>query len=162
VTHGGPGPTAEDLAAEALQAFGRHLRRERELRGLSPDEVARATKLAPGVIESLESGDPGRLPPRAYLHGCLRSYATAVGLDPDEVLLRFQEARGPAEAGPATAQGGGGGPRRRTRRAWVAAAALLVALALAALAAWRSTRGPGEVRGRRSAERAPYQAPAPP
>ena len=85
-------------AAERLAAFGRWLARERELRGLGRDEVTRAMKLAPGVVEALESGEEGRMPPRAYAVGYLRSYAAAVGLDPDEVVLRFLEARGDPES----------------------------------------------------------------
>jgi cytoskeletal protein RodZ len=81
---------------ERLAAFGRWLARERELRGLSRDEVGKAIKLAPGVVEALESGEEARIPPRTYVVGYLRGYAGAVGLDPDEVVLRFEEAVGPA------------------------------------------------------------------
>lgn len=108
---------------EGLATFGRWLVRERELRGLARDEVTRATKLASGVVEALESGEEGRIPPRAYVIGYLRSYAAAVGLDADEVVLRFQEAAGPSEA-PAPAR------RRPTARV-----AVLVAIAAAVVAA---------------------------
>ncbi len=85
---------------ERLAAFGRWLVRERELRGLARVEVTRATKLAPGVVEALESGEEARIPPRAYVVGYLRSYAAAVGLDADEVVLRFEEAaQAPAARG---------------------------------------------------------------
>lgn len=90
---------------ERLAAFGRWLVRERELRGLARDEVTRTTKLAPGVVEALESGEEGRIPPRAYVVGYLRSYAAAVGLDADEVVLRFEEAAAPA-ASPRSARRG--------------------------------------------------------
>jgi transcriptional regulator with XRE-family HTH domain len=72
-------------------AFSRWLRQERELRGLSRDDVVRATKLAPGVIDGLESGDAARMPPRGYVYAYLRSYAAALGLDADDVVLRWQE-----------------------------------------------------------------------
>jgi len=109
-----------------LGAFGRWLARERELRGLGRDEVARATRLAPGVVEALEGGDRQRLPPRAYAVGTLRSYAAAVGLDADEVVLRWEEAVAGAPVEP-------GRPGRPVGRV-VAAAATAVVLALAALA----------------------------
>jgi cytoskeletal protein RodZ len=80
--------------AELLQAFGRWLKRERELRDLSREELAASTRLGPPVIEALESGDEARMPPSAYVVGYLRSYAAAVGLDADEVVLRWQEAAG--------------------------------------------------------------------
>ena len=87
---------ADETAAATLAAFGRWLRQERELRDVRPDEIAASTKLGPGVIEALESGEEGRRPPRAYVVGYLRSYAAAVGLDADEVVLRWQEAAGDA------------------------------------------------------------------
>jgi len=121
--------TSAERVAEGIEAFGRWLRRERELRGLPREEVARLTKLAPGIIESLESGQAERIPPRAYLLGYLRSYASAVGLDADDVVLRFQEIEGVAE----TASTPRMSPGRR--RAWLGiAAGLVIALAAAAAA----------------------------
>ncbi len=73
MTGGGDTP-----AEPSAGAFGRWLLQERELRGLPRDEVARLTKLGPAIIEALESGDPGRMPPRAYVFGYLRAYAAAV------------------------------------------------------------------------------------
>lgn len=109
-----------------LPAFGRWLVRERELRGLGRDEVTRATKLAPGVVEALESGEEGRIPPHAYVVGYLRAYAVAVGLDADEVVLRFREAAGPA--------GTPGRERRGKPSPRVAVAVVLAGVALAAVA----------------------------
>ena len=140
---------------DAVAAFGRHLLRERELRGLAREEVVRRTKLPPAVVEALESGDAGRMPPRAYLLGYLRTYAAAVGLDPDDVVLRWQESEG--GAAPAAAA-----PRRR-RLAWVVVAAVLATLAAALLLLQWRARPPPQDRARRAAERAPYQQPdAPP
>lgn len=110
---------------DRLAAFSRWLARERELRGLSRDEVLRVTRLAPAVVEALEAGDPARLPPRAYVVGYLRAYAGAVGLDPDEVVLRWEEAA--EDRGP-----GAGNPRRRAAP-WIAAGVVLALGAAAAL-----------------------------
>lgn len=82
---------AEDDNGARVAGFGRYLLQERELRGLSRKEVSRLTKLAPMVIDALESGEAQRMPARAYLLGYLRAYAGAVGLDPDQVVLRWQE-----------------------------------------------------------------------
>lgn len=122
----------EPPGADALAAFGRHLVRERELRGLSREEVIRATRLPASAIEALEAGDPARAPHRAYVVGYLRGYAAAVGLDADEVILRYEEAMGPGGEAPARPEGRGG-------RA-LAAALILAALAGAA-AWWLSQRG---------------------
>jgi cytoskeletal protein RodZ len=80
--------------AELLLAFGRWLGQERELRDMRKDEIAASTRLSAGVIDALESGLEERMPPRAYVVGYLRAYAGAVGLDADEVVLRWQEAVG--------------------------------------------------------------------
>jgi cytoskeleton protein RodZ len=110
-----------------LASFSTWLVRERELRGLSRGDVLRSTRLALAVVEALESGEPSRLPPRAYVLGYLRSYAAAVGLDPDEVVLRFEEAVGPGKAGT--------GRRRPRAIPWVAAL-VLAAAAVGAVWAW--------------------------
>jgi cytoskeletal protein RodZ len=114
-------------SAQRLAAFSTWLARERELRGLSRDAVLRTTRLAPAVVEALEAGDPARLPPRAYAVGYLRAYAAAVGLDPDDVVLRYEEAAGGEEAGPAGT---------RPMRLVPLVAAALVALAAAGLGVW--------------------------
>jgi cytoskeletal protein RodZ len=88
-------PDPGSSTADALLAFGRWLKQERELRDLEREDLAAATRLGLGVIEALESGDEARMPPRAYVIGYLRSYAGAAGLDADELVLRWQEAAGP-------------------------------------------------------------------
>ncbi len=119
-------PSGAPAAEDGILAFGRWLARERELRGLGRDEVTRSTKLAPGTVEALESGEEARMPPRAYVVGYLRSYAAAVGLDADDVVLRYEEAAGP-----------GAEPRGRRGRAPDARVLLAVLAAVAAVAlAW--------------------------
>jgi cytoskeletal protein RodZ len=115
---------------ERLAAFGRWLARERELRGLAREEVVRGTKLAPGVIEALESGEEGRIPPRAYAVGYLRAYAAAVGLAADEVVLRFEEALGREQ--PAQ--------RRRSPPVWAQVAGWIVLAAAVAAVGWTLLR----------------------
>ncbi len=118
----------DDDRAAALSAFGRWLAQERELRGLAPDEVARATKLPGSLVEAIESGDAARMPPRAYVVGYLRSYASAVGLDADDLVLRYEEAAGaPEERARAAARRGA-----RTR----SVVAVAIAVAIVAVGLW--------------------------
>ncbi len=167
MTPGAPEPVPEPRA-EALRAFGRHLLRERELRGLTPGDVARVTRLAPPVIDAIEAGDPERMPPRGYLVGYLRSYAGAVGLDADDVVLRYQEAAGAEDPQPSTGPARAGarsiGTPSPGSRKWVAVAALVAVLVAAAVAIGirRGSGDAGEIRGRKSSERAPYRAPGAP
>ena len=71
--------------------FGRYLQQQRELRGLSLDEVARQTKIPPTLIGALEAGQSERFPERIFVLNYIRSYAGAVGLSPDDAVNRFHE-----------------------------------------------------------------------
>lgn len=70
--------------------FGRWLTRAREARGLSLDEVAHITKIRKAILEGLEHGSLEGLPERVFINGYVRSYASAIGADPSEALLRFE------------------------------------------------------------------------
>lgn len=72
-------------------AFGRYLQTQRELRGLSLDEIARQTKIPPTLIGALEEGQAERFPERVFVLNYIRSYASAVGLSPDDAVNRFDE-----------------------------------------------------------------------
>ena len=72
-----------------LAAFGRFLKEQRELRGLSREELARTTRISPGLIVALEEGQAEKLPEQVFVQNCVRSYAKAVGLPEEEVLNRL-------------------------------------------------------------------------
>lgn len=71
--------------------FGRYLAQQRELRGMSREEVAGVTKISPAMLAALEEGRAERLPGRIFVVNYIRAYATAIGLEPDEVILRYEE-----------------------------------------------------------------------
>jgi cytoskeletal protein RodZ len=73
------------------EALGQQLRRHREKRGVSLQQLAQETKVTASVFAALERGDCARWPGGIYSRGFVRSYATAVGLDPDEIVERFCE-----------------------------------------------------------------------
>jgi len=75
---------------ESVKALGSYLREARELRGLSLEEIAQETKINKIFLEALEKEDWEALPAEIYIRGYLRAYAEAVGLDPKEVLLRYE------------------------------------------------------------------------
>src|SRR5512146_2428639 len=135
----------------AAGSFGRWLSQERELRGLERDEVARLSKLGPAIIASLESGDPDRMPPKAYVFGYLRAYASVVGLDADDVVLRWQEVVGPEETSERR-------PRRVAPRTVIgmAIAAAVAALVVVALLGGPRERAPLKLDRPRAVQRAPY------
>lgn len=76
---------------EPAAAFGSRLRHERERRQISLDSIAENTKINRSLLEGLERDDVKRWPSGIFRRAFVRSYATAIGLDPDEVLREFQE-----------------------------------------------------------------------
>ncbi len=73
---------------------GADLRAARERVGWSLEDLAIALRIRLQYLEALEAGRIDILPGNAYALGFLRSYASALGLDPNEVAKRFKaEAR---------------------------------------------------------------------
>ena len=85
-----------------MNTFFEELRREREVRNMSLNDIADSTCISRKQLDSLEKGEIASLP-EPYVRAFIREYAVAVGLDPDFVLLKFDEARGkqPRHAVPA-------------------------------------------------------------
>src|ERR1043166_6678588 len=69
--------------------FGARLRDARERRGISLRQIANATKISVAVLEALERNDISRLPGGIFGRAFVRSYATEVGLDPEETIRDF-------------------------------------------------------------------------
>jgi transcriptional regulator with XRE-family HTH domain len=72
-------------------SFGRWLKTSRELRGLSLEEVIAGTRLPARIVSALETDDTTAMPDRAYALQYARAVALAVGLDPEDVALRYEE-----------------------------------------------------------------------
>jgi cytoskeleton protein RodZ len=73
--------------------LGEFLRRERELRHISLDDVAERTKISRRYLEAIEEGQYDRLPGETFVRGFIRSYAQSVGLDPADTLLMYSHSR---------------------------------------------------------------------
>jgi hypothetical protein len=71
--------------------FGARLRHERERRKISIASIADSTKILGALLEGLENNDVSRWPVGFYRRAFLRSYASAIGLDPDVVWRDFAE-----------------------------------------------------------------------
>lgn len=111
--------------------FGKYLSQQRELRGLSRDEVSRVTKISPSLIAALEEGQVERLPSRVFVVNYIRAYATVIGLSPEDAILRFEEVdKATPEPSPVVLE-----RERRKRAWWVLGVVLLVALGVGAYVA---------------------------
>jgi cytoskeleton protein RodZ len=81
--------------------FGEHLKREREMRGVSLEEIAAATRISTRFLEALESGQWDQLPGGAFNRGFIRSTARFLGLNEDSMVAEYaQEAKGQLESKP--------------------------------------------------------------
>ncbi|MEH6663154.1 MAG: RodZ domain-containing protein [Parasphingorhabdus sp.] len=70
----------EENAELHLHSTGELLRRAREQKNLSLEEIAKKTRIPQRHLESIESGDFDALPGRTYAIGFAKSYARSVGL----------------------------------------------------------------------------------
>jgi cytoskeletal protein RodZ len=84
-------PPGEILYETIFVELGRRLQRQRELLGLSLEDVTKHTHLRLHYLRSLECGDLDGLPSPVQGRGMLKNYATFLGLDPEPLLLRFAE-----------------------------------------------------------------------
>jgi cytoskeleton protein RodZ len=82
-----PGETAEAIFIEV----GKQLSHQRELLGLSLEDIERHTHLRRHYLQALEAGDLDSLPSPVQARGMLNNYAVFVGLDPETLLLRFAD-----------------------------------------------------------------------
>ena len=71
--------------------IGQKLRHQRELLGISIDDVERHTHLRLHYLKALEAGDMEGLPSPVQGRGMLNNYASFLGLNPETMLLRFAD-----------------------------------------------------------------------
>ncbi len=72
-----------------MKSFGRRLRYERERRQINLRSIAETTKIGVPLLEGLERDDVSRWPSGIFRKSFIRSYAEAIGLDPDPVVREF-------------------------------------------------------------------------
>jgi transcriptional regulator with XRE-family HTH domain len=76
--------------------LGAYLRAERERRDLTLRTISENTKVSLPLLEGLESDDISRWPGGIFRRAFVRTYAEAVGLNPDDVFRRFERQYKPA------------------------------------------------------------------
>lgn len=69
--------------------FGEHLKREREMRGVSLEEIAAATRISTRFLEAIEKEQWDRLPGGVFNRGFIRSIARFLGLDEDSLVAEY-------------------------------------------------------------------------
>jgi len=76
-----------------MESVGQYLRRHRQARRMSLEEVARATRVPVASMQRIEEGQFDELPGEVFVRGFLKSYARAVDLPADDVLARYTASR---------------------------------------------------------------------
>jgi cytoskeletal protein RodZ len=77
----------------SCESIGAYLKNERETRKLSLEEVSSTTRIPRGTLKSLEENRFEELPSGVFVRGFIKAYASAVAIDADGVLARFDEER---------------------------------------------------------------------
>ena len=72
-----------------MAAVGAFLRELRVKRGLSLEDLSRATRVARPYLEALEHDAFTSLPAPVFTRGFIRAYCQAVGVAPDDALARY-------------------------------------------------------------------------
>ena len=73
-----------------MESFGKYLNQERELRGISLEEISKATKISVSQLKALEHDDLAFLPATTFVKGFIRAYAKHIGIDGTDAVLRFE------------------------------------------------------------------------
>ncbi len=112
----------------AKGTFGERLKRERELREVTLEEVSNATRISARFLQALEDEDWEKLPGGVFGRGFVRTIARYLGLGEESLLAEYDLARGEA-AVPSAAK-----PEDRipSPPKWIPVVALLVILLLVA------------------------------
>lgn len=73
-----------------MESLGHYLKVQRKLRGISLEDVSRLSKIAPNWLKLLEQDEFDKLPGEIFTKGYLRLYSEVIGLDPEDVVLRYE------------------------------------------------------------------------
>ncbi|MFZ0640943.1 MAG: RodZ domain-containing protein [Candidatus Acidiferrales bacterium] len=118
--------------------FGEHLKREREMRGVSLEEISAATRISVKFLEALENERWEQLPGGIFNRGFIRSVARFLGMDEDNLVAEYAlETRERPEIAVWTRE-----PVRK-RPNWFAIGGTIAALALIIAGGWYVHRAYG-------------------
>ncbi len=77
-----------------VASFGERLKKEREKRGMTLEEVSGVTKVSVRNLRALEQERFDQMPGGIFNRGFVRAYAKHLGLDDDKVVADYMEAAG--------------------------------------------------------------------
>jgi cytoskeleton protein RodZ len=132
----------EGKGLEFMSSVSEELKRERELRGISLEEIADETKIGIRFLAAIDEGRLEVIPGEFYRRASIRAYARYLGIDDDRILATYQfRARSASPAPSATVTNPDWGQRPGSSTGapyttWLALLLLGVGLSGAAVAFW--------------------------
>jgi len=115
---------------------GAQLRRAREEKGISREEVSRGLHLSRNYLIALENDEYGKLPEPAFIKGYLRNYARLLGLPGEEVAALYQQRLDRERVSAEEHQAESEERRRVASPRWRLPALIVLVIILALLVAW--------------------------
>src|ERR1700752_3726965 len=89
------------LETHRMGSFGDRLKKEREQRSISLDDISLSTKIGTRMLRALEEEKFEQLPGGIFNKGFVRAYARHVGLDEEQTLADYMTAAGGPQPQPA-------------------------------------------------------------
>ncbi len=79
-----------------MPSFGENLKKEREKRKITIEDISASTKIGTRMLQALEENKFNQLPGGIFNKGFVRSYARFVGIDEDKAVADYLQASGDA------------------------------------------------------------------
>jgi len=73
-----------------VNSLGEYLKKEREARSISLEEISKATKIRKVFLEAIEDGCIEKLPDEVFVKGFLHAYSKCLGLNNEEIVVRYK------------------------------------------------------------------------
>ncbi|UCG14696.1 MAG: helix-turn-helix domain-containing protein [Deltaproteobacteria bacterium] len=124
-----------------MESLGKYLQEERLARGVTLEQISIDTRISVNMLRAIEDGDTEQLPAQVLVKGFLRAYAKAIGLDPEGVILKYQDLVGEVDLRPEAFEKFRQrlGPKPSKKKAVVILLTLILLMG-AGLFLWQSTR----------------------
>ena len=129
-----------------MGTFGENLKREREMRGVTLDEITAATRIATRFLQAIENEQWDQLPGGVFNRGFVRAVARYLGLDEENIVAEYASAVGDRPGVPVWTGSPPTVTRDQSPLAWVLVAVVALALAMGAwfgvrrIFAWRASQ----------------------
>ncbi len=83
-----------------MEALGAYLKKNREQRGVSLEEMAASTKINLSVLSYLEEDKFDKLPAPVFVKGFIKAYLVYLGINPKEAILFYELISGDSQKKP--------------------------------------------------------------